>query len=78
MTRRQPLHVGQRLINGDGTTGGVALHSQGTRVFGPGAPFLVEWLDLDGKTVEDVASYMLEDLEREGITCGRGRMPWAR
>lgn len=35
------------------------------------------WVGLDG-TVEDSAYDTLEDLEREGITFGRGVMPWAR
>ena len=55
----------------------MALHSQGKRVFGPGEPFFVEWIGLDG-AVENSAYYTLEDLEREGITFGRGVMPWAQ
>ena len=76
-TRRTTMRVGQRLRNWDGTRGYVALHSQGQRVFGPGEPFVVEWVGLDG-AVEDSAYDTLEDLEREGITFGRGVMPWAR
>jgi hypothetical protein len=73
---RTRIRVGQRLIAWDGTRGYVTLNSQGTRVFGPGEPFLVEWLGLDG-TVEDSAYYTLENLEQEGMTFGRGVMPWA-
>jgi hypothetical protein len=76
-TCRTTIRVGQRLRNWDGTRGYVALNSQGKRVFGPGEPFLVEWIGLDG-TVEDSAYYTLENLEREGITFGRGVMPWAQ
>jgi hypothetical protein len=75
--RRTAIRVGQRLRNWDGTSGYVALNSQGKRVFGPGKSFLVEWVGLDG-SVEDGAYYTLEDLERGGITFGRGVMPWAR
>ncbi len=76
--QRTSIRVGQRLINWDGTRGYVALNSQGKRVFGPGEPFLVEWLGLDGKSVEDAAYFTLEDLSREGIRFGKGVMPWAK
>jgi hypothetical protein len=78
MAQRTEIRVGQRLIRWDGTRGYVALNSQGTRVCGPGEPFLVEWLGLDGHTAEDAASVTLEDLEREGIRFGKGVIPWAR
>ena len=55
----------------------MALNSQGTRVFGPGEPFMVEWLGLDGD-VEESAYYTLETMGDEGITCGHGVMAWAR
>ena len=74
---RTTIRVGQRLRNWDGTRGYVTLNSRGIQVFGPGEPFMVEWLGLDG-TVEDGVYYTLEDLEREGITFGRGVMPWAQ
>jgi len=76
--QRTSIRVGQRLMNWDGTRGYVALNSQDTRVFGPGEPFLVEWLELDGGTVEDAAYVTLEDLAKEGIQFGKGVMPWAR
>ena len=72
------MRVGQRLINWDGTRGYVALNSQGKGVFGPGESFLVEWLGLDGKTVEDAEYYTLEKLEEDEIKFGRGVMPWAQ
>ena len=72
------IRVGQRLINWDGTRGYVALNRQGKGVFGPGESFLVEWWGLDGKTVEDSASYPREAFEKEGVTFGRGLMPWAK
>jgi hypothetical protein len=72
------IRVGQRLINWDGTRGYVALNSQGKGVFGPGESFLVEWLGLDEKTVEDSAYYTLENLEEEHIKFGRGVMSWAK
>ena len=75
--RRTSIRVGQRLRNWDGTSGYVALKSQGKRVFGPGESFLVEWVGLDGG-VEDSAYNTLADLEREGIMFGQGLMPWAR
>jgi hypothetical protein len=75
--RRTTIRVGQRLRHWDGTRGYVALNSLGKQVFGAGEPFMVEWLGLDG-TVEDSAYYTLEELEKEGITFGRGVMPWAR
>jgi len=37
----------------------------------------VEWLGLDG-TVEDAEYLMLEAFEKEGVTFGRGLMPWAQ
>lgn len=78
LMQRTSVRVGQRLINWDGTKGYVALKSQGTRVIGPGEPFLVEWLGFDGKTMEDAAYFTLEDLEREGITFGKSVMRWAK
>ncbi len=56
----------------------MALNSQGTGVFGLGESFLVEWLGLDGKTVEDAEYYTLEKLEEDEIKFGRGIMPWAQ
>jgi hypothetical protein len=76
MKSRTTIRVGQRRINWDGTRGYVATNSQGTHVFGPGESFLVERYGLDGKTVEDSGYYTLEDLAREGITFGKGLMPW--
>jgi hypothetical protein len=72
------IRVGQRLINWDGIRGYVAQNSQGKGVFGPGESFLVEWLGLDGNTIEDSAYYTLEALEEEQIRFGRGVMPWAK
>jgi hypothetical protein len=46
-------------------------------VFGPGEAFLVEWLGFD-VTVEDAEYLTLETFEQEGVTFGRGLMPWAR
>jgi hypothetical protein len=46
-------------------------------VFGLGEAFLVEWLGLDG-TVEDTEYLTLEAFEKEGVTFGRGLMPWAK
>jgi hypothetical protein len=77
MKPRTSIRVGQRLINWDGSKGYVTLNSKGTRVFGPGEQFLVEWLGLDG-TVEDSSYLTLEDFTKEGITVGRGVMPWAK
>ena len=77
MKTRTCIRVGQRLIGWDGTHGYVALNSKGKSIYGPGEQFMVEWLGLDG-AVEDSAYYTLENLEREGITFGRGVMPWAR
>jgi hypothetical protein len=37
----------------------------------------VEWLGLDG-TVEDAEYLTLEVFEKEGVTFGRGLMPWAK
>lgn len=76
--QRTGIRVGQRLINWDGIKGYVALNSQGKGVFGLGESFMVEWLGLDGKTVEDAVYYCLEDFEHEGITFGKGVMPWAK
>src|SRR5882724_3315653 len=72
------IRVGQRLINWDGIRGYVALNSQGKGVFGPGESFLVEWLGLDGKTLEDAEYYTLEKLEEEHVKYGRDVMPWAK
>ena len=77
MKPRTSIRVGERLINWDGARGYVALNSQGTRVFGTREPFLVEWLGLDG-TVEDSSYLTLEDFTKEGITFGKGVMPWAK
>ena len=77
MAQRTEIRVGQRLMRWDGTRGYVALNSAGRRVFGPGEAFLVEWLGLDG-TVEDAEYLTLEAFAKEGITCGRGIMPWAQ
>ena len=74
---RRLIRVGQRLIHWDGSRGTVAFNTRGTLTYGPGEPFKVEWRGLDG-TVEDSAYYTLADLEREGITFGRGVEPWAR
>lgn len=76
--QRTSIRVGQRLINWDGTRGYVGLNSQGKRVFGAREPFLVEWLGFDGKTAEDAAYSTLEDLKSEGVTFGKGVMPWAK
>jgi hypothetical protein len=72
------IRVGQHLRNWDGTRGYVALNSQGNGVVGPGESFLVEWLGLDGKTVEDSAYDTLEKLEEAHIRFGRDVMPWAK
>ena len=76
MKKRTRIRVGQRLVNWDGPKGYMALNSRGTRVFGPEERFLVESLGLDG-AVEDSAYSTLENLEHEGITFGKGVMPWA-
>jgi hypothetical protein len=70
------IRVGQRLINGDGTRGYVALNSQGKRVFGRGERFKIEWLAADGR-VGDAQYVTLEGLAKAGIKRGRGLMPWA-
>jgi hypothetical protein len=75
--QRPEIRVGQRLIRWDGSRGYVALNTAGRRVFGPGEAFLVEWLGLDG-TVEDAEYLTLETFEQEGVTFGRGLMPWAK
>jgi hypothetical protein len=75
--QRTSIRVGQRLINWDGTRGYVAPNSQGKGVFGPGEPFLVEWLGLDG-TIEDAQYLTLEAFEKEGVKFGRGLMPCAK
>ena len=77
MKQRRSIRVGQRLIAWDGTTGYVAQNTQGTRVHGPGEWFRIDWLDADG-TLEDSLYTTLEALGAEGITFGRGVMPWAR
>ena len=74
---RTTIRVGQRLINWDGTKGYVALNSKGKSVFGPGEEFMVEWLDWDGE-IEDAAYYTLETVKQEGVTFGKGVMPWAK
>jgi hypothetical protein len=76
MAQRTEIRVGQQLIRWDGTRGYVALNSQGTRVFGRGESFLVEWLGLDG-TVEDAEYLTVEACEQAGVALGRGLMPWA-
>lgn len=73
----QTIRVGQRLLDWQGQRGYVALNSQGKRVFGLGEPFLVEWLDADGG-IENAQYLTLEQFTDEGITRGRGVMPWAR
>jgi len=78
MAQRTEIREGKRLIRWDGTRGYVALNSQGKWVFGPEESFLVEWLGLDGATVEDAEYLTLEALEKEGVTFGRGLMPWAK
>jgi hypothetical protein len=76
-TRRTEIRVGQRLIAHDGTPGYVALNTRGTRIYGAGDAFRVDWLDGDGE-VEDSQYLTLQELADEGITSGRGVMPWAR
>jgi predicted methyltransferase len=66
MAQRTEIRVGQQLIRWDGTRGYVALNSQGTRVFGRGESFLVEWLGLDG-TVEDAEYLTVEACEQAGV-----------
>ena len=74
---RTAIRVGQRLIFHDGTRGYVALNTRGTRVYGPGEVFRIDWLDADG-SVADSQYATLDTLEAEGITVGHGVMPWAR
>jgi hypothetical protein len=74
---RTSIRVGQRLVNWDGSKGYVDLNTKGTRLYGPGEPFQVIWLDHDG-TIEDAQYLTLEQLETEGIRFGRGVMPWAK
>jgi hypothetical protein len=63
---KSTIRVGQRLIAGDGTRG-----------YGMGERFKIEWLDADGE-VEDAQYVSLEQFEKEGIKRGRGVMPWAK
>ena len=77
MKARKSIRVGQRLINWDGMKGYVDLNSIGKTVYDPGEPFLVQWLDWDGEQ-GDANYYTLEQFREEGITFGRGVMPWAR
>ena len=76
------IRVGQRLVNHDGLKGYVNLNSGGKAVFGPGESFMVIWTSYDSydnqQGVEGADYYTLETLEQEGITLGRGVMPWAR
>lgn len=74
---RLTIRVGQRLIRWDGAKGHVSLNTKGVRVHGPEDAFLVEWLDWDG-TVESAEYYTLITLVTEGVTFGRGVMPWAK
>jgi hypothetical protein len=66
------IRVGQRLIRWDGVRGYVALNSTGTRVHAAGEAFLVEWADGEREYLT------LEQCETEGVTRGKGVMPWAR
>ena len=74
---RTSIRVGQRLIYHDGNRGYVRLNSDGKRVYGPGETFYVVWLGEDGEYA-DTMLYTLEQFADEGITFGRGVMPWAR
>jgi hypothetical protein len=74
---RKSIRVGQRLFYWDGMPGYVALNSTGKRIFGPGETFQVDWLDAEGN-IEDSHYLTLEDFAEEGITFGRGVMPWAK
>jgi hypothetical protein len=75
--KRTLIRVGQRLHNWEGTPGYVALNSQGKSVHVSGETFQIHWTDGEGN-VEDSQTLSLEQFEYEGITWGRGVMPWAR
>jgi len=76
-TKRRTIRVGQRLVNWDGGKAYVALSFTGNRNYATGESFLVEFIDEEGQ-VEGAEYYTLAELETEGITFGRGVMPWAR
>ena len=76
--RPTTIRVGQRLIHWDGTKGYGALNTKGKTTYDAGEQFLVEWLGLDGKEIEDAQYLTLEEFVTEGIRFGRGVMPWAR
>lgn len=75
--KRTTIRVGQRLNFWDGTKGYVQLNTQVSQFYHPGESFKVAWLDHDGSVLEETY-YCLEDFEAEGITFGRGLMPWAK
>lgn len=66
------IRVGQRLKRWDGESGYVNLNSRGTRTYEGSDEFQVIWQD-GGSDY-----YTLATLDTEGVTWGRGVMPWAR
>ena len=71
------IRVGQRLLSWDNTKGYVALNKAGSRSYGPGEEFRVEWLGSDGG-IEESCYYTLDTLEAEGVKLSKGIMSWAR
>lgn len=71
-TPLRPIRVGQRLRRWDGEPGYVDLNSRGLRLYGPDEPFRVCWRDGDSEYLT------LTVFAREGVTLGKGVLPWAR